>query len=154
MLWPKVQEEHLWLRNKETGFTTIPRAMPLIGRALDHLSGKGFPLAQTYQTLWCLVFDEALVEIKDPRAISYESGFTGKRGETTWKQRMRKLQELGFIDIKPGTSHDTQYVLLLDPLRAIGKNFATQQSSVLYQAIIKKQLDVGGRMPTEPASVS
>jgi hypothetical protein len=146
-LWPWVTEADLWLRSKDAGFTTIPRAMPLIGRALDQLSGKGFPLAQTYLVLWCLVFDEAFVEIKDSRAISYEAGFTGKRGETTWKQRMRKLQELGFIDIKPGVSHDMQYVLLLDPFQAIAQNFNMQTNDVLFQAIVKKQLDVGGRQP-------
>ncbi len=148
-LWPWVRDEDLWLRSKEVGFTTIPRAMPLLGRALDQLSGKGFPLAQTYLALWCLVFDEAFVEIKDPRAVSYEAGFTGKRGETTWKQRMRKLQELEFIDIKPGVSHDMQYVLLLDPFQAIAKRFETQTNDVLYEAIVKKQLDVGGRAPSQ-----
>lgn len=147
-LWPWVRDEDLWLRSKDAGFTTIPRAMPLVGRALDQISGKGFPLAQTYLALWCLVFDEAFVEIKDPRSVSYEAGFTGKRGETTWKQRMRRLQELGFIDIKPGVSHDMQYVLLLDPFQAIAKRFEAQTNDVLYEAIVKKQLDVGGRPPS------
>jgi hypothetical protein len=147
-LWPWVKDEDLWLRSKETGFTTIPRAMPLLGRALDQLSGKGFPLAQTYLSLWCLVFDEAFVEVKDTRTTSYEAGFTGKRGETTWKQRMRRLQELEFIDIKPGVSHDMQYVLLLDPFQAIAKRFSSQTNDVLYQAIVKKQFDVGGRPPS------
>lgn len=146
-LWPWVTEKDLWLRSKDVGFTTIPRSMPLIGRALDQLSGKGFPLAQTYLVLWCLVFDEAFVEVKDSRTLSYEAGFTGKRGETTWKQRMRKLQELGFIDIKPGVSHDMQYVLILDPFQAIAQNFDTQANDVLFQAIVRKQFDVGGRQP-------
>lgn len=147
VLWPSIEESDLWLRTKDAGFTTIPRAMPLVGRALDQLSGKGFPLSQTYLALWCLVFDEALVEIKDIRAVSYEAGFTGKRGETTWKQRMRRLQDLGFIDIRPGVSNDFQYVLLLDPFQTLAKHFAKQQTDVLYLAIVKKQFDVGGRLP-------
>jgi hypothetical protein len=94
-----------------------------------------------------MVFDEAVVEIKDQRTLSYESGFTGKRGETTWKQRMRRLQELGFISIKAGTSHDMQFVLLLDPIQSIARSFSQQTNDVLYQAIVKKQLEVGGRIP-------
>lgn len=146
-LWPGFSDEDLWLRTKETGFTTIPRSMPLIGRAIDQLSGKGFPLSQTYLTLWCYVFDEAFVEIKDPRMTSYESGFTGKRGETTWKQRMRRLQELGFIAIQPGPSNDMQYVLLLDPLQVIARHFEKQRNDVLFLALTRRQIEVGGRAP-------
>src|SRR5450830_128485 len=74
-LWPQLDESLLWLRKEKVGFTTIPRALNLIGRIMDQLSGKGVPLFSTYFSLWCRVFDEAFVEIRNKKELSFESGF-------------------------------------------------------------------------------
>src|ERR1700679_45073 len=76
-LWPDVTEDMLWLRRQRQGFTTIPRAMPLIGQILDQESGKGFPLSGVYLTLWCWVYDEGIVEVRSPRELAHEAGFSG-----------------------------------------------------------------------------
>ena len=93
-LWPKIQEDVLWLRTKNVGFTTIPRTLPIINRILDQYAGKGFPVSSTYLALWCHVFDEGFIEIRNPREMAYESGFGGPRAEATWKSRMKKLLQL------------------------------------------------------------
>jgi hypothetical protein len=142
-LWPEVNDQQLWLRKQRTGFTTIPRTMPLIGQMLDQLSGKGFPLLSTYLALWCWVFDEAMVEIRNPREMAYESGFSGPRAETTWRSRMKRLEELGFIQTKPGLAGEYQYVLLLNPLQRIKELYEGKPSDALYSALLGRAAQVG-----------
>ena len=142
-LWPDVTEDRLWLRKQRTGFTTIPRTMPLIGQVLDQLSGKGFPLMTTYLTLWCWVFDEGLVEIRNPREMANESGFSGPRAEATWRSRMRRLEELGFILTKAGLAGDFQYVLLLNPLGRIKEIYDGKPPDFLLNALLGRSAQVG-----------
>lgn len=142
-LWPDVKESSLWLRKQRQGFTTIPRTMNLIGRIMDQFSGKGYPLAQTYLTLWCWVFDEGLVDIRNPREFAYESGFSGPRGEATWRSRMRRLQELGFIHTKPGLAGEFQFVLILNPFLAIEKLYAEIPKDIAFNALLSRMAQVG-----------
>lgn len=142
-LWPEIPESQLWLRKQRQGFTTIPRTMTLIGRILDQLSGKGYPLQQTYLALWCWVFDEGLVEIRNPRELSYESGFSGSRGEVTWRGRMKRLEELGFILTKPGLIGEFQYVLLLNPIQVIDRLYTTIPKDIPYNALRGRLAQIG-----------
>lgn len=142
-LWPDIDDEKLWLRKQRTGFTTIPRTLNLIGRILDTLSGKGFPLSGTYLTLWCWVFDEAFVEIRNPKELSYESGFNGPRAESVWKSRMRKLEELGFIKTKPGLAGEFHYVLLLNPIQVIENIYSKNTDDIAYKALLSRLVHVG-----------
>lgn len=142
-LWPDVSDDQLWLRKQRTGFTTIPRTMPIIGQILDQLSGKGFPLMSTYLTLWCWVFDEGMVEIRNPREMAYESGFSGPRAEATWRSRMRRLEDLGFIQTKAGLAGDFQYVLLLNPLQQIKDLYEGKTSDALFNALQGRSTQIG-----------
>lgn len=143
--WPDISGKSLWLRKERIGFTTLPRTMPLIGRIMDQLSGKGFPLFSTYLCLWCRVYDEAFVEIRNDREIAFEAGFAGTRGEVTWRTRMRRLQELGFIDLKPGLASDLQYVLILNPIIVIAELYkATEREhDPAYMALMARLIEVG-----------
>lgn len=143
-LWPLIEDDVLWLRKKNDGFTTIPRTLPIIHKIIDRLSGKGFPLSSTYLTLWCHVFDEAYIEIRNPKELAFESGFGGARAETTWLVRMRKLKELGFIDAKAGYSGEFHYVLLLNPLLIIQAIYLDSGGSDdVYTSLVSKAIQVG-----------
>lgn len=141
--WPEIDESRLWIRTRNQGFTTLPRTFTLIARILDRLSGKGVPLADTYLTLWCWVFDEAMVEIRNPKEFAFESGFTGARAEATWKSRMRRLEELGFIKSKPGIAGEFQYVLLMNPLHVIRETYEGKEHDEAYNALVSRMLQVG-----------
>ena len=141
--WPDVSDKQLWLRTQRAGFTTIPRTMNLIGRILDNLSGKGFPISTTYLTLWCWVFDEAFVEIRNPKEFAYESGFGGPRAESVWKTRMKRLEELGFIKTKPGLAGDHQYVLLLNPIQVIEKNYEGKSKDIAFNTLLGRLVQIG-----------
>jgi hypothetical protein len=99
-LFPHVSEDHLWLRAKSTGFTTIPRALPLILTLMDRLS-KGKPVSATYFELWCRMFDECFINLK-PREMAFHAGFSGQRAEQTWAERMMILERLQFIETQEG----------------------------------------------------
>lgn len=118
--WPKITDEMLWHRKRKTGYTTIPRTMTYIMQIMNSLS-SGKPLSQTYMVLWCHTFDEYMVTVANPKLMAFEAGFTGQRAEAAWTDRMKKLQELGFIDAKPGASGIFNYVLILNPYEAIKK---------------------------------
>jgi len=142
-MWREVTEDQLWLRTQRSGFTTIPRTMSLIGRILNNLSDKGFPLSETYLTLWCWVFDEAFLEIRDPRQFAFESGFTGPRAETTWKSRMRRLEQLGFIRAKPGVSGEFHFILLLNPIQVIERLYKEKRDDFYYTTLLSRLMQVG-----------
>jgi uncharacterized protein YegP (UPF0339 family) len=142
-MWPEVHEADLWLRTKNVGFTTVPRVISLVGRIADHLSGKGFPVSSTYLALWCWVFDEAFLEVRNPREVAFESGFSGPRAETTWRSRMARLQELGFIKAAAGVSGDYHYVLLLNPIKVIEKLYKERPRDMFYNALLSRLSQVG-----------
>ena len=52
---------------------------------------------------------------KHPADMANAAGFGGQRGEHTWATRMKKLQELEFIDIKPGKSGPMSNALIYNP---------------------------------------
>lgn len=154
-LWPALDQEMLWLRTKNVGFTTIPRTMSLIGRILNNLSEKGFPLSDTYLTLWCWVFDEAFLEIRNPKEFAFEAGFSGPRAEVTWKNRMKRLADLGFIQHKPGISGDFQFVLIMNPIKVIDQIYKDRPHDINYNALVSRLIQVGARdIPDLPEGTS
>jgi hypothetical protein len=142
-LFSDISEDDLWLRSKRLGFTTIPRTMPIIGRILDGLAGKGQPLHQTYLALWCHVFDEAFVEIRSPKELAFESGFSGARGDVTWRARMKILEELNFIRAKPGLIGQFQYIIILNPIKVIAQHYVDRSHDIAYVSLLSRLAQVG-----------
>ena len=142
--WPEVTEDILWNRKKRKGFTTIPRAMPFFMIIMDELS-SGKPLSKTYFTLWCHVFDEPLIEIKNPISFAFESGFSGQRLVSTWTDRMRKLAELGFIKSKPGQYGEFSVILILNPYIIIKKlhDNGVHTSEDSYNGLLQRMIQIG-----------
>lgn len=113
--FPEVPTNTLWIRQKNKGFTTIPRTMPNAMELIDALSAKGQPAGHTFFALWCRAPDGPLVVTQNAATFAAEAGFSGERAVDTWRRRMRKLRELGFIKAKPGVSGEFHYVLLMNP---------------------------------------
>lgn len=142
-LWPELDDDTLWDRTKKKGFTTIPRTMPLILLIMDDLD-SGKPVSKTYLALWCRVFDESFIEIKNPPQLAFEAGFTGERAVSVWKTRMMQLKKHGFIDIKQGASGDFNYVLLYNPYSIIKKlNNANLIPEKYYTALFARAQEIG-----------
>lgn len=142
-IWPDIDDKLIWNRKRGKGFTTIPRTMPLILRLQDTLS-KGKPLSSTYLSLWSRVFDEAVVEIANPRDCAFESGFSGERQQSTWAARMRSLRSEGFILTAEAQYGEFSYVLLLDPYAVVSSlNAKGKIPKDLYIAFIRRSHEIG-----------
>ncbi|WP_337238024.1 hypothetical protein [Salmonella enterica] len=141
----EIEKKKLWSRLTHDGFTTIPRTMPYLMRIMDKESGSGTPVSSTYLALWCNVFDENFLEIKEKRRYAFESGFSGERAVTTWTNRMRKLENLGFIVAREGIEGEFSYVLLINPLEVIKNIYTEKPKDEMYNALITRMSDVGAK---------
>lgn len=121
-LWPGIDNDRLWYRKDRDGFITMPRLMPLIMGIMDDLSGKGFPVGQTYLEMWCRLYDEGFLTLNRPEEMAFYAGFSGQRAVRTWRDRVRRLHELGFIDIKSGPMGEFSYVLFWNPYHVLRRH--------------------------------
>lgn len=122
-IWPDVTNLMLWDRNERDGFSTVPRTMPLIMNIMDGLSDKGFPVGQTYLELWCRLYDELFLTLNRPEEMAFYAGFTGQRAVRTWKDRVKRLADLGFIDLKSGPLGDMSYAIFFNPYHVIKRAY-------------------------------
>jgi hypothetical protein len=154
--WPGMTT-WLWHRTANKGFATIPKTMPLIIKIMDEMT-KGAPVSSTYLTLWCHTWDNSYVVLNKPGDMAYAAGFGGQRGEHTWATRLKKLQELEFIDIKSGKSGPMSNAIIWNPhfvLRWHQHIKTPGLTEASYNALLETALEIGANdmlMPWEPAS--
>lgn len=142
--FPNAHPDWMWHRTRNDGFTTLPRTMPLIMQAVDALT-KSHPAGQTLFTLWCRAPDHALVTIESPQVFAAETGFAGLRAVDSWRRRMRKLAELGFILPKPGAAGEFHYVLLVNPHLSIERrqHYWKDIPASVYARYLERIMDMG-----------
>lgn len=141
--FPNVSAARTWHRNRNDGYTTIPRTLPLAMQAIDGQS-KGKPAGHTLFCLWARSPDHSLITIENPATFAAEAGFLGERTVDTWRRRMKMLRELSFILTKPGASGDFHYVLLLNPNAAMELMYSKGQiQNGLYSRFIDRLSEIG-----------
>ncbi len=148
--WPAIDDEQLWSRKRHAGFTSIPRTMPQIMNIIDALT-KNKPAGQAYFVLWCRTFDESLLVIDNPMTLAAEAGFSGERALTTWKDRMRTLADLGFIDAKEGPTGAFHYVLLLNPHKVVLR-LKDRIQERMFRQLHERAIDIGAKDMAPPPS--
>lgn len=144
-LWPQLKEYDIWDRKKKTGFTTIPRTMPIFMMIMDAMS-KGRPVSGVYLELWCRAFDEHLITLSNKEDMAFHAGFTGQRGVQTWTSRLDILNKLGFIKVASGSFGQRSYALILNPYEVIKIYRKKKKSEIpesLYNALIGRASDIG-----------
>lgn len=145
-IWGGVEESRIWSRARPTaGFTTIPRGLQHALQIMDDTS-KGKPPSSTYFTLWCWARDAQVVDVVSESELAFESGFTGQRMVSTWRQRVRLLDKLGFIRFVEGRYGPISHILILNPFLVIKELHAkgeVQESR--YQALLQRLDDVGAK---------
>src|SRR5262245_879208 len=156
LLWPGA-EPWLWHRKANKGFATIPKTMPLILQIMDDLS-NGKPLSSTYLGLWCETWDNSMVNVSKHQELAHAAGFTGQRATYTWAGRMNLLQQLKFIDIKPGKSGPISHVLIWNPHWTIRWHHANKTPGLVeanFNALLDRALEVGAKDMIEeiPAAI-
>lgn len=146
--WPNLTDLDVW-HSKPTGFAMVPRTMPLLMQAMDSLS-IGKPVSGVYFELWCSAFEDAIVEISDPRLRAYYCGFSGPRAISTWNARMRTLVELGFVEAKAGLSGDFGVVLLRNPYLVLSR-ISNRIDPMLMNEIHSRMAAIGVQEPEASA---
>lgn len=117
-IWPS---EIAWTGEKpETGWFRAPRTLPLILMLLSSKSvNDKADLTGVYIELLARHRDSGIVDMVAPGEHSYAAGYTGTRGIRTWQERMKILEELGFIKTKMTGNQQYKYVLLVHPTIAV-----------------------------------
>lgn len=143
-LWPDLTEHMLWSMDNE-GWVALPRLMPLMLSIMDDLSGKGFPVGRTYLELWSRIrIEESFLTLNRPEEMAFHAGFEGQRALRTWKDRMQRLSNLGFIGLKPGPLGDLSYVVIYNPYHIIKRAYiADQVKENKWQALMIRANEVG-----------
>lgn len=143
-IWPDVTNLMLWDRNERDGFSTVPRTMPLIMNIMDGLSDKGFPVGQTYLELWCRLYDELFLTLNRPEEMAFYAGFTGQRAVRTWKDRVKRLADLGFINLKSGPLGDMSYAIFFNPYHVIKRAYLEGKvQEDKYRALVIRANEIG-----------
>lgn len=143
-LWPDVPDHMLWNRKEREGFVTVPRLMPLMMSIMDDLSGKGFPVGQTYFEMWCRLFDELFLTLNRPDEMAFHAGFMGQRALRTWKDRVRRLADLGFLGLKAGPLGEFSYAIFFNPYHVIKRAHVNGQvNEAKWQALVIRANEIG-----------
>ncbi|HID06131.1 MAG TPA: hypothetical protein EYP10_03175 [Armatimonadetes bacterium] len=136
----------------------MPRTIPLIGAIADLMAGKGKPVTSTYLELWCRCNEQGFVNVSKHSDVSFASGFSGERGISTWKQRLRKLEALGFVSIQSGTAGDIHYVQIWNPYLVIKHHAEADTegfSDKHYNAYLDRYYEIGALdLEEEPVVVA
>ena len=156
-LFLDVTEEELWHRKKNDGFTSVPRTMPLILAIINDLT-KGAPASSTYFELWCRAYDEMYVSLSKGDEMAFHAGFTGQRARRTWQDRIRKLRDLGFILVAPGSAGELSHALIINPHVAVKRLKERKEPGLTeanYNALLERGNEIGAKDvdtdPTAPA---
>lgn len=148
-IFPSLDENRVWnIKDKKRtkGFTSIPRTMPLIGAIMDALAGKGKPVSSAYLELWCRTNEQGFLTLSKPGETAFASGYSGERGISTWRERIRKLEALGFISTAPGSVSDLNYVQIWNPYTVIKEHSAAKTvgfPTQHFNALLERTSEIG-----------
>ncbi len=136
-LWSDLTGDMLWSMDNE-GWVALPRLMPLMMSIMDDLSGKGFPVSRTYLELWSRMrVEESFLVLNRPEEMAFHAGFEGQRALRTWKDRMQRLADLGFIGVKAGPLGPLSYVVVYNPYHVIKRAaLAGKMQDAKWQALM------------------
>ena len=115
--WP---DEDLWTGEKEVGWFPAPRTLPLILSLLSskEISSKKDP-SSVYLDLMSRQRGEGVIEMGHEADHAFASGYEGRRAVRTWQERMRILEESGFIRTAEVGNQRYKYVAIIHPTTAI-----------------------------------
>jgi hypothetical protein len=115
--WPN---EDLWTGEKEKGWFPVPRTLPLILGLLSSksISNKKDP-STVYLDLLSRQRGEGVIEMAHENNHAFAAGYEGNRAVRTWQERMKILEDSGFILTVPVGNQRYRYVAIVHPTTAI-----------------------------------
>lgn len=135
-IWPGLNPDEVWKLENE-GWVAVPRLMPLMMSIMDEMSGKGYPVSRTYLELWSRLREEQFLTLNRPEEMAFHAGFEGQRSLRTWKDRMLRLNDLGFISLQDGPLGPFSHAVVYNPYYVIKRaQLAGKVSDRKWQALI------------------
>ena len=116
--WP---EDDAWTGIDEKGWFKAPRTIPLILELLNtkKINEKQQDVTRVYVELWARHIDGGIIEMSEHLRHAHAAGYRGPRAIRTWRERMKVLEESGFIKSKEAEGQQYKYVLLVHPTVAV-----------------------------------
>lgn len=160
-LWPTLDERELWNRDSKN-WTAVPRLMPLMLSIMDDMAGTGTPVSRVYLEIWSRLMDEGFLALNRPEEMAFHAGFEGQRALRTWKERVRKLHDSKFIELRDGPLGEFSYVLVFNPYIVIKRAMlAKKVQARKWEALVVRAaelnipdlelIDDKGNFPTQTA---
>jgi len=111
--WPDLMP---WRGPDETGYFCAPRSLPLVLRALGEkaVSGDKNP-APVYVELLSRHLGQGVIEMSHEEDHAFASGYSTGRATRTWKDRMKVLEDAGFIRFSSGGLRKYGLVFMVHP---------------------------------------
>lgn len=142
-LWPDVTDAMLWNIDND-GWISLPRVMPLMMSIMDDLSEKGFPVSRAYLEMWARLRDEQFLTLNRPEEMAFHAGFDGQRALRTWKNRVQRLADIGFIGLVPGPLGDLSYAVFFNPYHVIKRAYLNKKvQERKWQALVVRANEIG-----------
>lgn len=115
--WP---QEDLWTGEKEFGWFSVPRSLPLILALLQskQISQKKDP-SSVYLYLLSRQRGEGVIEMGHEADHAFAAGYEGSRAIRTWQERMKSLEANGFIRTLRVGNYRFKYVAIIHPTTAV-----------------------------------
>jgi len=124
------------------------------------LSGNMDP-SSVYLELLARHIDNGVVEMAHEADHAFAAGYVGSRAVRTWQERMKMLEDLGFIRTKQIGNQRFKYVLIVHPTVVIQRLYETKKISSQWwdtyrarQIETKEALFEDRKPPTEGAAAS
>lgn len=112
----------VWPQPEESGWSKLPRTTAIILAIMGEKQINGErDLTGTYLDLCDRNMGEGIVELEDEKVHACIAGFSADRGGRSWRERMDRLAQLGFIKIFAHGPRKYARVIIVHPHIAIRK---------------------------------
>lgn len=103
--------------DEKRGYACVPRVLPILMElAHDKQVTGNHDCRGAYLELYCRNWGQAIVEITDEEAHALRAGYyTAKRSLRSWQERMKILEEQGFVEVRERSVRGIGYVMLRHP---------------------------------------
>jgi hypothetical protein len=113
-------KEDLWTGEGEKGWFSVPRTLPLVLAVLSskEISEEHDP-SSVYLELLSRQRGEGVIEMGHEAEHAFASGYVGSRAVRTWLERMKILEDNGFIRTLQVGNQRYKYVAIVHPTTAV-----------------------------------
>jgi hypothetical protein len=94
--------------------------------------------------MWARLREEQFLTLNRPEEMAFHAGFEGQRALRTWKDRVQRLANLGFIGVMPGPLGELSYAVFYNPYHVIKRAYlAKKVQERKWQALVVRAIEIG-----------